>query len=111
MTRHLRVRVEIENVHPARITAVQRAASRCWPFERWAIRDRHILEPVRLFATECNYAASWETTEAIVEKLTARIWHANDAYCAVCITVTDIDAAPSDEYVRGEDDYELFLVR
>lgn len=81
-----------------------------WEFEEVNVVDRKEQDKkTRLIVAMGEDDLQGDTSpEDYLEELTHKIWEANEAYCHIEFFLTYLDEAPTDEFERNEEDYEMW---
>lgn len=109
MSRYYEMYVELENVNPERVEAVQDAANAEWPFDDWHAYDAPGDRGAVRSASGRGNLTGGESEQEFAERLAKVIWRANGGPCLISLDATYLGELPYDSYSFDESDYAKLM--
>jgi hypothetical protein len=111
MSRSYEMAVIITGFEKSRLQKIKKACRAEWDFEQDEFSVDGDAKSLRaLTGHGISSLCGGESEEEFSDRLSKAVWKANGKYCGVEVQALYLDATPpSDDHVRGEDDYERLM--
>jgi hypothetical protein len=96
--------VQVSGYDLAKVSQIQAAAGKEWPFEEWGLSGSVHDDP-GMQASAQDSLCGGESEEEFVERLSLAIWRANGSYCQVVVDATFLENLPYETHTLDETDY------
>ena len=104
MSRCYDMTVEISGNDPAKVSEIQAAAEKEWPFSDWWSSDIGDMQ-----ASAQDSLCGGESEEQFTERLSVAIWRANGGYCRISVDATYLENLPYETHELDEADYARLI--
>jgi len=109
MSRSYDMTVEISGHDPAKVSEIQAAAEKEWPFGNWWLSDDEDENGPKMQASAQDCLCGGESEEKFTERLSLAIWRANGGYCEVVVSATFLEELPYEIHTLDENDYARLI--
>jgi hypothetical protein len=96
--------VEISGYDPAKVSEIQAAAEKEWPFSDWWSSDNGDMQ-----SSAQHSLSGGESEEEFTERLGVAIWRANGKFCDVSVDATFLEELPYEIHTLDESDYARLI--